>query len=84
MNNTKEYPKLEPIPGVNLSNTDAFKSLLFFFISFKSLSDLSSFKYIFENHSIPKLKEGKYITVENGKIVEKTDRMNELKENKFI
>lgn len=54
------------------------------FLSFNSLSDLVSFKYIFENQIIPKLKEGKYITVENGKIVEKTDKIEYIKSNKFI
>lgn len=54
-------------------------------LSLNSLQSLMSFKYIFENYIIPKLKEGKYITIDKeGKIVEKTDKMNQLKANKFI
>lgn len=53
------------------------------FINFDSLQQLASFKNIFENYIIPKLKEGKYITVDDsGNIVEVID--DSLKENKFI
>lgn len=78
--------RISVIPGAKIINrtfdeVDAAENSL---LSFDSLPSLLSFKYIFENHIIPKLKEGKYITVEEGKIVEKTDKVNELKANKFI
>ena len=72
------------ISGATLidSNFDEIEAPENGLLSFNSLSSLNSFKYIFENYIIPKLKEGKYITVKNGEIVEKTD--NKLKNNKFV
>lgn len=76
--------RIRIIPGTKLINktfdeVDAAENSL---LKFDSLSSLNSFKYVFENFIIPKLKEGKYITIEEGKIVEKFD--DRLKSNKFI
>lgn len=51
-------------------------------IEFNSLSDVASFKYLFETYIIPLLKQGKYIDVQNGQNVEVEDKS--LSTNKFI
>ncbi len=51
-------------------------------IEFNSLSDVASFKYLFETYIIPLLKQGKYIDVQNGQNVEIEDKS--LSTNKFI
>ena len=74
------------VPGTKIVNRtfDEVETAENGLLQFTNLSSLASFKYIFENQIIPKLKEGKYITVIDGKIIEKTDKLKELKENKFI
>ena len=74
------------VPGTKIVNRtfDEVETAENGLLQFTNLSSLASFKYIFENQIITKLKECKYITIEDGKIVEKTDKMKELKENKFI
>lgn len=51
-------------------------------LSFDSLSDVASFKYLFENSIIPNLKRGIVLDYQNGQVVQITD--DSLKANKFI
>lgn len=51
-------------------------------LSFDSLSDVASFKYLFENSIIPNLKRGIVLDYQNGQVVQITD--DSLKSNKFI
>lgn len=51
-------------------------------LSFDSLSDVASFKYLFENSIIPNLKRGIILDYQNGQVVQITD--DSLKSNKFI
>ena len=51
-------------------------------LSFDSLSDVASFKYLFENSIIPNLKRGIITDYQNGQVVQTID--DSLKSNKFI
>ena len=51
-------------------------------ISFNSLEDIATFKYVFEKVIIPKLKLGKIMDFENGKVIEKN--VSGLLDNQFI
>lgn len=51
-------------------------------LEFNSPFSIASFKNIFETYVIPNLKDGKYVTIENGKVVEKID--GDLRQNQFI
>lgn len=51
-------------------------------LTFDSLSDVASFKYLFENSIIPNLKRGIVLDYQNGKVVQITNES--LKSNKFI
>lgn len=44
----------------------------------------ANFKYLFETVIFPNLKEGKYMDFENGKVVWKENKYNELRNNKFV
>ena len=51
-------------------------------LSFDSLSDVASFKYLFENSIVPNLKQGIIYDYQGGKVVKIVDE--DLKSNKFI
>ena len=51
-------------------------------LSFDSLSDVASFKYLFENSIIPNLKRGIILDYQGGRVVQIIDE--DLKSNKFI
>lgn len=51
-------------------------------LEFDSLSDVASFKYLFENSIVPNLKRGIIYDYQNGKVVQIID--DSLKSNKFI
>lgn len=51
-------------------------------LSFDSLSDVASFKYLFENSIVPNLKRGIVLDYQNGQVTQIVDE--DLKSNKFI
>ena len=51
-------------------------------LTFDSLSDVASFKYLFENSIIPNLKRGIILDYQDGKVVQKIDK--DIESNKFI
>lgn len=51
-------------------------------LTFDSLSDVASFKYLFENSIIPNLKRGIVLDYQNGQVIQIIDES--LKSNKFI